>query len=223
LGLIATLAGAGAMMVAAAEAGAAPITDKSYFFKGPSTLIDFETDGNGAPISLIDGQSLSMPTTAYQSKGVVFSSGVKWVNDGTPAFDAAQNISGTPTISIPSSGITSLTVTFSTAVHAVGIWIANNFQLDSAGPTMTARDASNNVIESVSFGNQSGGSPFVDGRIMFCDYGFMGIASKAAIKSITITKNAAILDDLIFDQVPAPAGAGVLGVGLAVWSRRRRT
>lgn len=220
--VFAALAGAGALLIASVEAGASPITDKSYFFKGPSTLIDFETDGSGAPISLIDGQTLTMPTNAYQSKGVLFSSGVKWVNDGTPAFDAAQNISGTPTISIPSSGTSSLTITFANAVHAVGIWIANNFQLDPAGPTMTARDAANNVIETVSFGNQGGGSQFVDGRIMFCDFGFMGIASESAIKSITIAKNAAILDDLIFDQVPAPAGAGLLGAGLAMWSRRRR-
>ncbi len=221
----------GALAVAAAcaafvtsDAGAGVITSKSFFAPLPTTAINFETNGAGTSVPLIDGQTMTMPTSAYSNLGVVFQSPIAWVNDGGIDFDIAQFLGGSPDNSIPSSSVASLVIQFTAPVRSVGFFIANTYSLDGVGPTFVARDSQGNVLESVSFGTQTGASPFVAGRIGTADYGFMGLTSATPIATLSISKQAAILDDLMFSsQIPAPAGALTLGA-LALWAgpRRRR-
>ena len=218
--LIALAAGA----LASASAHGAYITDPSFFNDYPSTLINFETDGMGKTISLIQGQSRAMPVGEYASLGVTFTgsgSPVYWVNDGNNAFDVAQMIGGSSTVSIPSSLTNTFTLAFSTTVRAFGFFVANNRGLDPNGPTFVVRDTAGNVIETATF------SPtFVDGTITTpnttADYGFMGVLANVPIGSVTITKQAAILDDLRFSAIPSPGTAVVAGVGALLVTRRRR-
>jgi hypothetical protein len=224
----------GRMMVVAAgilggagtSAQGAFITDPGFFNANPSTLINFETDGMGNTISLIQGQTQVMPSGTYASLGVTLTgngSPVYWVNDGNAAFDAAQTIGGSPTTSIPSSLTNSFTMTFSTDVKAFGFFVANNRNADAAGPVFVVRDTAGNIIETAVF------SPlFVDGTITSpnttADYGFMGVLSSVNIGSVTVTKTAAILDDLRFSPVPAPGVAAVGGLGvLMIGARRKRS
>lgn len=206
-----------------AAADAAIITSKSFFDEISSTTITFDVTGAGAPISLIEGQSLTMPTAEYQAQGVLFQSPIHWINDGTPAFDVAQLMGGSPDISIPSTAIDSFTILFTIPVRSVGLFVANNHIVDPAGPSFIARDAQNNILQSLAFGSQDIASPFVAGRFQFVDYGFMGLTSEAPIASLTINKQAAIFDDLIFSaQVPSPSSLLPLGFAAVFAARRRR-
>jgi hypothetical protein len=216
---------AGVVGVAGASAQAAFITDPSFFNDFPSTLINFETDGMGNTISLIQGQSQEMPVGTYAALGVTITgngSPVRWVNDGNAAFDIAQSIGGSPTIAIPSSLNNSFTVTFSTEVRAFGFFVVNNRNADPLGPTYVVRDTAGNIIDTAVFA-----PVFVDGTVptpnTTADYGFMGILSAVPIGSVTVTKTAAILDDLRFSPVPAPGVVAVGGLGALMIARRRRT
>jgi hypothetical protein len=221
---VVTVLVAGMASAAASDAQASFITDPSFFNDYPSTLINFETDGMGQTISLIQGQTREMPVGEYASLGVTFTgsgSPVYWVNDGNGAFDVAQMIGGSPTISIPSSLTNTFTLAFSTTVRAFGFFVVNNRGLDPSGPTFVVRDTAGNIIETAQF------SPtFVDGTITSpnttADYGFMGVLTSVPIGSVTISKQAAILDDLRFSAVPSPGTAVVAGVGALLISRRRR-
>ncbi len=216
---------AAALLLAAlpAAASAAIITSKSFFAALPTTTINFDLTGAGAPVNLIDGQSLTMPTAEYQAQGVLFQSPILWVNDGTTAFDVAQLTGGSPDISIPSASISSFTILFTTPVRSVALFVANNHIIDPAGPSFIARDAQNNILQSMAFGSQSSASPFVAARFQFVDFGFMGFTSDTPIASLTINKQAAIFDDLTFSAlVPAPASILPFTLAAAFASRRRR-
>lgn len=219
------LIAAAGLLTAAASANAAFISDVSFFTPIPHTLINFETDVLGNPITLLQGQRLTMPANAYAPLGVTFTgtqtSPVYWVNDGNAAFDAAQTLGASPTVSIPSSLTNTFTITFSVPVHAFGFFVANNRLADAVGPVFVARDAQGNVLETANWGQK-----FIDNTITIpntiADYGFMGIQTSALIASVTITKQAAILDDFRFTPVPAPGVVTLAGIGAALMTTRRR-
>lgn len=198
-------------------AGAGVISDVSHFSSIPTTLVDFETNGGGSPVILAEGGTLLMPAGEYGALGITFSPQVHWVNDGSSDFDSAQAIGGSLDNAIPSSAVNVFTLSFSTPVRSFGLWVVNNHNVDAAGPIFEARDASNQLIESVQF---NGG--LIDGTVGVASYGFMGVWSATPIASVTITKQAAIFDDLrISPDVPAPACGAVLGAA-GLWSLRRR-
>lgn len=218
-------AAAAALAAATGLAHADVIDDKSYFDAFPTTVISFEYDGDGNEVSLLEGQSMAMPATAYSALGVTFSPAVRWVNDGTPAFDAAQMIGGSPNNGIPGADADLFEIIFSVPVRAVGMFVINNRNASSEVPSFTAYDATGQELGSVEFG-----SDLIDGTIVFpnaptivVDYGFMGLTSDAPIARLVVGKDAAVLDDLMFTPVPAP---GVVATGLATMGllglRRRR-
>lgn len=207
-------------LAAVGSAQAGIITDSSFFTSVPHTHINFETDGAGSPINLIQGQTQVMPLNAYSNLGVDFVNQVRWVNDGNPAFDAAQMIGGTPANSIPSSFVNAFAFTFNVPVQSFGFFVVNN---RTASPlTIRAFDAQNNQITELVFGGV-----FVDGTIEIpnttADYGFMGYAADVNIARVEVTKQMAILDDLMYSPVPTPGVLALLGAGLPVLTRRRRS
>lgn len=214
--LLAAVAGT----VLASHAFAGVISDSSFFNSIPSTLIDFETNGAGAPLTLVDGQIALMPGAEYAAMGVTFSPNIYWVNDQSAVFDTAQTLGGSLDHAIPSSQVNAFTMSFSVPVRSFGFWVVSNTAF--ADPVFVARDASNNILETVTF---TGG--LVDGVVSSANvtaaYGFMGVYSSTPIASVTITKGAAIFDDLRFSStVPAP---GLLPAGLVLLTiaqRRRR-
>ncbi len=220
---------AGSALIGTA-AGAGTINDSSFFDSVVgSTMIDFETDGSGGSVNLLNGQSSAFGANEYASLGVVFSGGNQWVNDGGVSFDAAQLLSGiSGENSIPGATLDTFSIEFTTEIDAVGFWIANNYVTDSTGPTIVAYDDTNTILESVNFGTIDSSSIFVDGRIGVADYGFMGLTTDVPIARIEITKDAAILDDFIFGDVtqppviPLPHAAGMGLAGLAIVTMRRR-
>lgn len=218
--------GALAMAGSAGLAHAGLITDASFFNSVPTALINFETDGLGTPIVLAQGGTQQMPNGAYANVGVVFlgiagGPPVYWVNDGAAAFDAAQALGGSLNNAIPSSLCNAFTITFSVNVKAFAFFVANNRTVDPLGPTFVARDSGGNILETAQWG-----AAFVDGTItaagVTADYGIMGIFSATNIASVTITKQAAIMDDLRYSSVPAPGAVALGGAGVCVLVRRRR-
>lgn len=230
------LAGAGATFALVGGASADPIADRGYFGPG-ATVIDFESRGDGAPVvsddldPLLEGETMLLPAGEYASSGVVFSQDIFWVNDGTPTFDAAQILGGlsgqggSQSLSIPSTWIGAFDMIFTTPVEAFGFFVADNWSEEGReAVSFQAYDASDALIDSQVF---AGG--FVDDTVTALNstaaYGFMGISrsdDQNPISRVTITKGAAILDDLVFTQVPAPGAVGVLGVAGAVVAGRRR-
>lgn len=197
----------------------APINDAAYFDSLDTTIIDFETDGSGAAVDLIQGEVATLPANEYAGAGVRFGGDVAWANDGNVQMDAAQLLGASPTNSMPSSLINAFTMHFDVPVEAFGFFVANNKIADPSGPSFTAYDADGMVIESVNWG-----ASFIDAGFSLVDYGFMGISSPGtAIARVEVTKQAAILDDLTFAVVPAPGAAGLLaGAGAMALRRRRR-
>jgi MYXO-CTERM domain-containing protein len=216
---------AGSMLGLAPQARATAITDASFFNGLPTTLITFETDGAGNPVTLIQGQRQVMPAGAYLPQGVTFTgidAPVNWANDGNAAFDAAQSIGASPVNSIPSSLCNQFVVTFNVPVTAFGFFVANNRTADPNGPSFVARDSAGNILDQAQWG-----AKFIDGTITTpnttADYGFMGLTTGTPIASVTITKQAAIFDDLRFSPVPAPGALALAGIGGLLATRRRRS
>ncbi|MFA6046449.1 MAG: PEP-CTERM sorting domain-containing protein [Phycisphaerales bacterium] len=199
------------------------ITSPTYFADIPHTTINFETDGGGNPISLIQGQSLVMPVNAYAARGVTFNAPIRWVNDGNAAFDGAQAALGSGSIGIPSSYASTVDFNFSGTVRAFGLFVVNNSRVDAVGPTVTAYDADGGVIQTLAWGTQFIRGTLVSGNTI-ADYGYIGLTSSTPIARVVIVKQAALLDDLSFGNptVPAPASLGALGIAGLLATRRRR-
>lgn len=208
-----------AMVGIAGPALGTPITDKLFFEFLSPTVINFETNGAGAPVNLIQGQIATMPANEYASKGVRFNKDLAWANDGNAQMDAAQFLGGSPVNSMPSSVFDTFTIHFDVPVKAFGFFVANNRLADPSGPSFTAYDDQGDVIETVNWG-----AAFVDAGFSMVDYGFMGLSSpEVAIARVEISKDAAILDDLTFSVIPAPGAMSALaGAGLLGLRRRRR-
>src|ERR1051325_431440 len=155
------LTAAAAALMSASSARASFITDTAFFNTLPTTLITFEADGAGNPITLIQGQRLAMPSNAYATQGVNFSgTNLSWVNDGNSAFDAAQLLEGSAVTPIPSSLCNQFTLTFNVPVQAFAFFVANNRTADPTGPTMVARDINGNILDTATWG-----AKFIDGTI----------------------------------------------------------
>ncbi len=209
-------------LLAANVASATVIDSAAYFTSIPHTHITWELDGAGAPVALMQGQSLVMPANEYATLGLLFENQVRWVNDGTGAFDAAQTLGGASmNNAIPSAFVNTFAFTFSVPVRSFGFWIANNRVADPAGPTIQAFDAGGNLLGTVQFaGALIDGSVTVGG--VTADYGFMGLETTTDVARVVVTKQAAILDDLRYSAVPAPGTTALLGLmGLAALRRRR--
>jgi len=211
-----------AALALAAGAAQATVIDSASFFSSIShTLIDFESDENGAPLSLLEGQSVVMPLSAYAPQGVSFLSAVRWVNDASPAFDAAQLIGGSADHAIPSSFVNTFSFAFTGSVRAFGFWVINNQEADAAGPIFRAYDAQNQLIEQVQFNGSTVDDTITDG-VTVAGYGFMGIFADRDIARVEVVKVAATFDDLRFSAVPSPGAAALLGLAGIVGTRRRR-
>lgn len=203
----------------ASGASGAIITDVAFFNSIPSTVIDFETDGTGSPVSLIPGGSQAMPATEYQSLGVSFSPSVNWVRDGNANFVSVQGLLGLGQVCIPGAALSAFTIDFNVPVRAFGLWIINNENATGLPrPSFTARNAMGSPLETAVY---TGGA--IDGQIGLASYGFLGIFATEDIASVTVTRGGAVMDNLTYSAVPAP-GAGVLGAlsAGALLARRRR-
>ena len=200
-----------AALLATGAANAEVLSDRTEF-QPTATTIDFETDGAGAAVSLIEGETRILPADEYQASGFVFDRALNWVNDGNNSFDAAQQLgSADPTIggsldnAIPSAAVDTFEIVFTDPVEAFGFFVAHNTAEDpTGGPRFVAYDESGAVVDSAVF---SDGFPGAQ-TIGIARYGFVGIRSEAApIKRVTVVKTFAILDDLVFGDVGERIGA----------------
>ena len=215
-----------------------PIFDFSFFDTEPSVYIDFETDGSGAPVNLIDGQTLTMPTAEYAdydpdglfgfTTGVSFSPEVNWVNDGAN-FDGILDAFASATNGIPSADIDFFELSFTSPVTSFGFWVADNAsQQSGTQPIFTIKDTQGQIIEVIDFNGFAGA--FHDGSFNVgsttVNYGFMGYAmnpgSQSAIGSVEIQKGESIFDDLTFIPIPAPSTIALSALsGIYAFKRRR--
>lgn len=203
----------------AMPARAGIILDADFFSTIPHSLVTFETDGSGEPVNLGWGESQDMPYDEYATLGFTFNPGIRWVNDGSDSFDAAQAIGGSPEIGIPSSIEGDYFIDFSVPVRAFGFWVINNSMAVEI-PVFEAYGAGG-LIETVQFNGAAIDGTIEDADYGDADYGFLGIVADQDITNIHITKEATVLDNFMFSAVPEPTTLLLLGLG-AVMLRRRR-
>ena len=197
-------------------AQATPVDSRDFFAPYSPTLTTWEVDGSGAAVTLIEGETRSLPAAEYASSGFTFSQNIAWVNDASATFNAAQSLAGSPEIAIPSSAFDTFDILFTSPTDAFGFVVINNSA--AAAPMFTAYNAQNQVIESVTWG-----PAFIDGTIANAQYGFMGILSpNEKIARVAVFKDAAIMDDFLFATVPTPGSLGILGLAALATGRRRR-
>ncbi len=207
------------LLITIATAASGPVQAgiilEADFFSGiPHTLVTFETDGNGNPVILSNGDSRPMPFDEYAALGFTFNPVIEWVNDAGEGFDAAQAIGGSPEISVPSATKDDYFINFSVPVRAFGFWTVNNNTVGIT-PVFEAYGA-NGLIETVSFEGDA-----IDGTIGRADYGFLGIVADEYITGIHTTKEATIFDNFMFSSVPEPATLLLLGLGVLMLRRRK--
>ncbi len=211
------------LMVASVGLHAEVIDDVSFFSSISHTMINFNTYASGDPVVLGQGSETTMYYDEYIDDGVVFdyrpygdpNGDMSYVNDGGADFDAAQAIGGSLNIAIPGGAEDSFAMVFNVPVRAFGFWVVNN-NTEPNGVTFTAKNSSGDVLETVSLEGS-----LIDGTIGVADYGFMGVWADEDIARVEITKDAAILDDLRFSELPEPATMGLLALGGLALLRRR--
>lgn len=194
-----------------------PVTSKDFFSPYSPTITQWEVDGAGAAVTLLEGGTRSLPAGEYASSGFTFGQDIAWVNDSSAAFNGAQLLVGSLQNAIPSGQFNTFDVLFTEPTDAFGFVVVNS-QNATTEPAFTAYDAQDNAIETVTWG-----APFQQGVLAGAEYGFMGIWSEdAKIARVRVTKQFAILDDFYFATVPGPGGLAVIGCGVVMVGRRRR-
>lgn len=217
LGVWHRLATASAVVAACGAAQASPVNSKDFFALYSPTITQWEVDGAGAAVTLLEGGTRSLPAGEYAGSGFRFSQDIAWVNDSSAAFNGAQLLVGSLQNAIPSAQFGTFDVLFTSPTDAFGFVVVNN-ESATTEPSFTAYDAQNNVIETVTWG-----APFQQGVIAGAEYGFMGMWSQnAKIARVRVTKQFAILDDFYFATVPGPGAVGVMVIAGVVMVRRRR-
>jgi len=215
----------GAITLTHLPAKAVSILDDDFFSGIPHTLVTFETDGSGNPVVLDEGGHRDLPDDEYAALGFTFDLDwglpfmtLEWVNDGSPDFDAAQAIGGSPENLITRNGLyeNGFSIVFSVPVRAFGLWVVmNNTYPNVPSPTFEAY-GDGGLIETVLFEG-----PAIDGSIGIADYGFLGIVAEENISHFHIATVVTGYDNFMFSPVPEPATISLVAIGALVMLRRR--
>ena len=168
-----------------------------YFEGLPATVIDFELDGSGAPIEVVEPFAQLMPPGEYAAQGVTFDPAVWWVDDTGACFDGALAQGGTPPLAIP-GGTDEFDLLFDPPVRSFGVWVVHLTD-DGMAPTFEAFDG---------LGARLGGrifeGAFVDGTVGpsgQVSFGFLGLASDVPMARVRFVKLAAQFDRLTFSTL----------------------
>lgn len=199
------------------------IDDRAFFEPIDHSLIDFETDGAGLPITLGFNQTLTLSPEEFAGVGVRFETTalLEYFRSGSPSIRDAQRIGGSLENYLPFGTLdagTPFQILFDTPVRAAGF-----FALTVTTLPAPEFEAFNGFGESLGTFGLVGN--LVDGVIAdHVVYGYIGIATDEPIARIALS-NGAIgwgIDDLRFSAIPAPGAEVVVGVGIALLTRRRQ-
>jgi len=199
-------------------------TDPGFLDDTPHTLIDFETDKDGNPIVLDDGEAGGLLGSFFNKQGILFASEII-IGNPTGDADAALIAGGSPENRMGfedndgSSGIAPID-SADNPFHTFGIFIMEHVP-SASSLAMELRTFEGGLIDSVAIDE----SILVDqiGDIRFGFIGFETTEPVAFVGFRTETFFSYGFDDLRFAVVPSP-GAAPLLVGACAFGvvRRRR-
>jgi hypothetical protein len=233
------------MVCGACAHAAFVIDDRAYFAGIEHTMLDFETNGDGAPVVLPDLGSQYFRKDEYAGAGVRFEDGVAWSRFRAPSFgsqlfpnggvgDALDAVGSWPTAI--GSAESTWGIDFTTEVHAVGIGVVQSGFPGIPDPilttTLTAFGADGSELGVVrlwdrfidgGFGDAYLGGAFGEEYRQY-SFGFLGLVSETPIARVEFSWAAfSIFDDLHFSAIPAPGAGVTLGVvgllGVGRWRR----
>lgn len=143
--------------------------------------------------------------------GLTITAGNEYLSVFDSPVSGAQGTNGDHYMFISSMGM-SVTFTFDTPVQMFGLHITD-WGDAGTGSLMYADDGGNQ--------HTIAPAPQSDGNILF-----FGIASESAVTQVTLTRNNVYegfgIDNVIFQNIPAPGALALLGVAGLLVSRRRR-
>lgn len=213
----------------AQQALGAPIFDQSAFDGHPSTLVDFESLGDGTPYNLPEGGVGGVLGGQYGSLGfTIFAPDPLVVNASDADSEAALAQVGSLQTSLLLMGGSGDQVGFifeRDDIYSAGISIVRKTDSITGPLILRVRDRNASLIAEIEYD-----SSFIQGQIGLFDYGFIGFASDVPLGNFLFdfSQNNDIAiqyDDFVFstEQVPAPSAAwAMLGAAGFAGTRRRR-
>jgi len=213
--------------VCAATGEATIVTDPTFFDRVPHALIDFETFGDGSPVSLPEGGVDIRFGNEYAQQGII--SGLADYLYGNPApsdLETAHMAVGSGDILMGferQGGTAPPSIGFTSAVgltqRSFGFAFVRNTTRDTA-LTLTLRDADAEVIAAFTQ------DQFVTlGQVGDLEYGFAWVTSDTPIREILFqagTFSGVFFDDIRFSAIPSPGTGVVVVAGVLAAHRRRR-
>jgi len=235
-----------ACAMAAQQAASASfvIDDRSFFDGRNHTFLDFETRGDGTPLSLGFLGVLPMPSDEYVAQGFRVNGPTAWLDmgplpgTGASASDAIDAVGSWPTTFAQTQTHVAFEIEFLAPVRSFGIGVAQQAFVHFGEPseefttTITAFNADGEVLgvstlwgDTIDggFGNTYANGAYGD-QWKIWTYGFLGLATDEPIARLRFD-NAwqSNFDDVHFSAVPAPGAGVAFGLlGLGALARRRR-
>jgi hypothetical protein len=213
---IPALAVVGTFLVCAGAARAGIIVDADFFSDMLRTLVTFELDGSGEPVTLGSGNFTFFENDEYADLGFTFapgvSPGVAWVG----AYDDAEAVGGSPPIALAArDNVGDFFIDFWVPVRAFGFFVMRGKAVEGVLTFEVYHDGG--LVGMARFEGEA-----IDRTSGPSDYGFLGIAVGQDIDRIHVTGGVAGLDNFTFSPVPEPCTVLLLATGgIALLLRRR--
>jgi hypothetical protein len=205
------------------------LSDASLFERIPHTLIDFETDRDGAPLSLPNGGFVAINPGEYSATALYIFQSPGIANPLHPDVDSVlQQAASSRNVLFLREPLTSggpasgFGWNVNRPVRAWGVFVMIDATRDLPRPVFNVYQ--DDGVDSVLLDSFTFEGDLVDGRIGDIEYGYVGYTSDIPFAAVTIDNfTVPFFDDLRFSAIPAPGAGALFGLaGAGALLRRRR-